>query len=110
MRTHGIDYFVHGDDPCIVNGRDVYEVVRRLKRFVSIPRTEGISTTDIVGRLLVLTKDHHTAITEGSPTGRMLKERAKSTKSQFLVTSNLLQAFNAALPVPPAESRRIVYV
>jgi len=23
---YGIDYFVHGDDPCLVDGKDVYEV------------------------------------------------------------------------------------
>ena len=26
---------------------------------ILVKRTEGISTTDIVGRLLLLTKDHH---------------------------------------------------
>ena len=25
---HGIDYIVHGDDPCIVNGKDVYMAAR----------------------------------------------------------------------------------
>ena len=25
IQKYRIDYVVHGDDPCIVNGRDVYE-------------------------------------------------------------------------------------
>ena len=42
-----IDFFVHGDDPCIVDGKDVYEAAKKAGRYRSFPRTEGISTTDI---------------------------------------------------------------
>ena len=24
LENHGIDYIVHGDDPCVVDGKDVY--------------------------------------------------------------------------------------
>lgn len=57
--TYDVDYVVHGDDPCIVDGKDVYESAKRLGRYRSIPRTEGVSTTDIVGRMLMMTKEHH---------------------------------------------------
>jgi ethanolamine-phosphate cytidylyltransferase len=30
IKEHRIDYVVHGDDPCIVNGKDVYEVAKLL--------------------------------------------------------------------------------
>jgi len=56
---YDVDYVVHGDDPCIVDGRDVYESAKRRGRYRSIPRTEGVSTTDIVGRMLLMTKEHH---------------------------------------------------
>uniref|UniRef100_A0A7S3V1P6 ethanolamine-phosphate cytidylyltransferase n=1 Tax=Aplanochytrium stocchinoi TaxID=215587 RepID=A0A7S3V1P6_9STRA len=59
VREYKIDYVVHGDDPCIVDGKDVYELPKRLGMFRSIPRTEGVSTTDIVGRMLYLTREHH---------------------------------------------------
>mmetsp|Transcript_3787 Transcript_3787/g.8339 ORF Transcript_3787/g.8339 Transcript_3787/m.8339 type:complete len:552 (-) Transcript_3787:75-1730(-) len=59
FNTYGVDYVVHGDDPCIVDGKDVYESAKRRGRYRSIPRTEGVSTTDIVGRMLLMTKDHH---------------------------------------------------
>eukprot|EP00957_Ditylum_brightwellii_P045415 3442366-Ditylum_brightwellii.AAC.1 len=62
-----IDYVIHGDDPCIVDGKDVYAAAKAAGKYQSIPRTEGVSTTDIVGRMLLMTKEHHarpTTITE----------------------------------------------
>lgn len=61
IETYKIDYVVHGDDPCIVDGRDCYESAQKMGKYLTIPRTEGVSTTDIVGRMLLLTKDHHVA-------------------------------------------------
>lgn len=59
FQTYDVDYVVHGDDPCIVDGKDVYASAKRLGRYRSIPRTEGVSTTEIVGRMLLMTKHHH---------------------------------------------------
>eukprot|EP00804_Cyclotella_cryptica_P001318 CCRYP_020304-RD/>CCRYP_020304-RD protein AED:0.20 eAED:0.20 QI:262/1/0.66/1/1/1/3/0/486 len=59
FNTYEVDYVVHGDDPCIVDGKDVYAAAKKRGRYRSIPRTEGVSTTDIVGRMLLMTKDHH---------------------------------------------------
>ena len=61
IEKYQIDYVVHGDDPCIVNGKDVYEAAQRLGKYRTIPRTEGVSTTDIVGRMLLMTRSHHSA-------------------------------------------------
>ncbi len=66
MPRYNIDYVVHGDDPCFVNGRDVYEDVKERGMFRSIPVTEGVSTTDIVGRMLLLHKEHHIQVMEAS--------------------------------------------
>ena len=50
---HGIDFIVHGDDPCLLpDGTDAYDAPKRAGRFRMIKRTEGISTTDIVNRVL----------------------------------------------------------
>ena len=46
-----IDLIVHGDDPCNVDGEDVYATAKALGRYRTIPRTEGISTTDVVSRI-----------------------------------------------------------
>ena len=59
FNTYDVDYVVHGDDPCIVDGKDVYASAKKRGKYMSIPRTEGVSTTDIVGRMLLMTKDHH---------------------------------------------------
>jgi len=116
MKTHGIDFFVHGDDPCIVDGRDVYEDAKRLGKFLTIPRTDGISTTDIVGRLLMMSKDHHVSIISGKGLERdgsstsAEPQAFASQQSHFLVTSNLLRAFSAALPGQTKQRGRVVYV
>jgi len=55
-----IDFVVHGDDPCIgPDGKDVYADVKARGLFRSIPRTEGVSTTEIVGRMLLMSTRHH---------------------------------------------------
>lgn len=119
IASHDIDYFVHGDDPCIVDGRDVYEAARKAGKFKTIPRTEGISTTDIVGRLLLATKDHHQEIvvdpdTSSAPPSHPPAPLVSTSsfachQSQFLVTSQLMRAFSSTLPKAGKKSR-VVYV
>lgn len=56
---YNIDLFVHGDDPCLDSqGRDVYAQVKAEGRFRTVKRTEGVSSTELVGRMLLMTKDH----------------------------------------------------
>lgn len=59
IEKYNIDFVVHGDDPCIVDGKNVYETAIKMDKYLTIPRTEGISTTDIVGRMLLMTRQHH---------------------------------------------------
>lgn len=47
IEKYKIDYVIHGDDPCLVNGKDVYEAAKQAGKFRTIPRTEGVSTTDV---------------------------------------------------------------
>lgn len=54
FHKHKIDYVIHGDDPCILpDGTDAYAHAKKLGKFRMIKRTEGVSTTDIVGRMLL---------------------------------------------------------
>jgi ethanolamine-phosphate cytidylyltransferase len=60
LEKYNCDFCVHGDD--IVtdsNGVDTYAQVKEAGKFKIIPRTEGVSTTDLVGRMLlaISTKD-----------------------------------------------------
>lgn len=48
---YGIDYIIHGDDPCLLpDGSDAYAHAKKAGRFKQIKRTEGVSSTDIVGK------------------------------------------------------------
>lgn len=60
MDSYGCDYVVHGDDITTdADGNDCYQVCKDLGRFVVVKRTPNISTTDLVGRMLLGNKAHH---------------------------------------------------
>ncbi|XP_044715683.1 cytidylyltransferase-like domain-containing protein [Hirsutella rhossiliensis] len=56
---YGCKYVVHGDDiTSDSNGNDCYRFVKEAGRFKVVKRSPGISTTDLVGRMLLCTKTH----------------------------------------------------
>ena len=56
---YGCHYVVHGDDiTSDSSGEDCYRFVKAASRFLVVKRTPGISTTDLVGRMLLCTKSH----------------------------------------------------
>lgn len=56
---HHCRYVVHGDDiTSDSNGEDCYRFVKQAGRFKVVKRTPSISTTDLVGRMLLCTKTH----------------------------------------------------
>ena len=56
---YGCHYVVHGDDiTSDSSGEDCYRFVKAANRFLVVKRTPGISTTDLVGRMLLCTKNH----------------------------------------------------
>ncbi|KZF25657.1 hypothetical protein L228DRAFT_244544 [Xylona heveae TC161] len=56
---YGCKYVVHGDDiTSDSSGEDCYRYVKAAGRFLVVKRTPGISTTDLVGRMLLCTKTH----------------------------------------------------
>lgn len=98
IEKYDIDYVIHGDDPCIVNGKDVYETAKIAGKYRSIPRTEGVSTTDIVGRMLLMTKEHHYKESE-----------ILGHTSRFLTTSHMLRLFGAGIKAP-LPNMKVVYL
>lgn len=53
MEKHNIDYVAHDGDPYpSPNVTDIYAVPKRMNKFISTKRTEGISTTDLINRIL----------------------------------------------------------
>lgn len=60
VTEYNIDYIVHGDDPCITaDGKDAYAYAKSIGKYKQVKRTEGVSTTDIVGRMLLMNREHH---------------------------------------------------
>uniref|UniRef100_A0A8C2BDC9 ethanolamine-phosphate cytidylyltransferase n=1 Tax=Cyprinus carpio TaxID=7962 RepID=A0A8C2BDC9_CYPCA len=60
LDKYNCDFCVHGDDITLtVDGKDTYDEVKRMGRYRECKRTQGVSTTDLVGRMLLLTKSHH---------------------------------------------------
>lgn len=60
LRKYNVDYCVHGDDIITdADGNDCYAEVKKAGMFRTVPRTHGVSTTDLVGRMLLMTKTHH---------------------------------------------------
>ena len=56
---YGCQYVVHGDDiTSDASGEDCYRFVKKAGRMKIVKRTPGISTTDLVGRMLLCTKSH----------------------------------------------------
>lgn len=56
---YGCKYVTHGDDiTSDASGNDCYRFVKKAGRMKIVPRTPDISTTDLVGRMLLCTKDH----------------------------------------------------
>uniref|UniRef100_A0A7S4AB31 ethanolamine-phosphate cytidylyltransferase n=1 Tax=Pseudo-nitzschia australis TaxID=44445 RepID=A0A7S4AB31_9STRA len=80
--------------------RDVYETAKKVGKFRTIPRTEGVSTTDILGRMLLLTTEHHMKGGTASALG---------SQSKFLTTTRLLQLFSENVKTP-TEDMRVIYI
>lgn len=51
-------------------GKEMYDEFRQVGRLKVFKRTQGVSTTDIVGRLLLLTKEHHIASGSYEPSNK----------------------------------------
>ncbi|KAJ2897298.1 putative ethanolamine-phosphate cytidylyltransferase [Zalerion maritima] len=93
-----IDYYgcqdvVHGDDiTSDSSGEDCYRFVKAAGRFKVVKRTPMISTTDLVGRMLIISREHFIksfqavlAGQEGSGTGEEREALAKAMKERIIL-------------------------
>lgn len=80
IEKYKIDYVVHGDDPCIVDGKDVYQDAKDRGMYKEIPRTNGVSTTDIVGRMLILSREHHDRARQSPMMGSLMSKSKAAAK------------------------------
>ncbi|KAH7325705.1 hypothetical protein B0I35DRAFT_405065 [Stachybotrys elegans] len=105
--THyGCKYVVHGDDiTSDSDGNDCYRFVKEAGRFKVVKRSPGISTTDLVGRMLLCTKTHFIkslqdvlAGKEGSGT-----DEERQAQSQAMMERIKLYATDETAKAPGAE-------
>ncbi|KAG0302186.1 Ethanolamine-phosphate cytidylyltransferase [Dissophora globulifera] len=123
MDKYNCDFCVHGDDiTTMADGTDCYQVVKDAGRYRECKRTQDISTTELVGRMLLMTKDHHKrrgSVTASSITsvntaelGTFSSGGSKSkpdTKiSHFLPTSRKIVQFSEGRE--PKDGDKVVYV
>jgi ethanolamine-phosphate cytidylyltransferase len=101
------DFCVHGDDLVTdANGEDCYIHVKREGRFKTIPRTEGVSTTALVGRMLLLTNEDKPA--EKSESSKQEAPSPYTVGSAFLPSTRRLVQF--ASTREPKAGEKIGYV
>lgn len=91
------DFSVHGDDLTMTaDGSDTYHLVKEANRYKQIARTAGISTTDLVKRMLPKNKD---ILTTSSPwTG----------DQNFLLSTEKISQFSSGKTRKPTD--KVVYV
>ncbi|ONK70632.1 uncharacterized protein A4U43_C05F35760 [Asparagus officinalis] len=120
FNDYKIDYIIHGDDPCLLpDGTDAYASAKKAGRYKQIKRTEGVSSTDIVGRILSSLRGSE--MDNGSANASVNEQHqnqentlaktggsVKSHLSNFLPTSRrIVQFSNGKGPGPNA---RVVYI
>ena len=58
LARYNCDYYAHGDDTIYdADGNDICALFKKHNKFKMFKRTEGVSTTDIIGKLLMLTRE-----------------------------------------------------
>lgn len=120
FNEYKIDYIIHGDDPCLLpDGTDAYALAKKAGRYKQIKRTEGVSSTDIVGRILSTMRERETGDRHDNTSlpGQSQKcndfqvgecNSNEAQVSHFLPTSRrIVQFSNGKGPGPEA---RVVYI
>ncbi|XP_040386674.1 ethanolamine-phosphate cytidylyltransferase isoform X3 [Cygnus olor] len=117
LDKYNCDFCVHGDDITLtIDGKDTYEEVKTAGRYRECKRTQGVSTTDLVGRMLLMTKAHHSNIDEDLDYRKHTDNFGKGPKghspwtgvSQFLQTSQKIIQFASGKEPQPGDT--IIYV
>lgn len=112
------DFCVHGDDITTTpDGKDTYHIVKSNGRYKECKRTEGVSTTNLVGRMLLLTKSH---FDRGMPIGGLNPKDVEttmtdsSTRSPYTGVSHFLPSSQKIVQFAdgqePSSGDRVVYV
>jgi len=113
MDKYNCDFCVHGDDIVTsADGTDTYHEVKKAGRFKTVSRTRGVSTTDLVGRMLLMTKQHHDSTIDSASIGTMSEGQNKRSPytgvSRFSTpTQRIVQFSNSK---EPKLGDKVVYI
>ncbi|EGC40222.1 phosphoethanolamine-cytidyltransferase [Dictyostelium purpureum] len=117
LDSQNCDFCVHGEDISVgADGKDVYEGIKKSGKFRFIKRTEGVSTTELVGRMLLCTKDHlsnsvgkesTSPIADVNP-NQLHKQSPYTSMSHFLPTTRKIVQFSEGRAPKPND--KIVYM
>eukprot|EP01134_Creolimax_fragrantissima_P004654 CFRG4654T1 len=119
MDEEDVDFVVHGNDiTCDADGNDCYQAIKDAGRYRECQRTQGVSTTDLVGRMLLMTKTHFDRTIDNAPPEHiedmfMLGQGSDKTSpytgvTQFLQTSQKIVQFSSGNEPKPGD--KVVYV
>jgi len=117
LDEYGCDFCVHGDDiTTTADGVDTYHLVKTAGRYKECKRTLDISTTDLVGRMLLVTRSHHERDESKSPDpmyiqsiGQDMLARSPYTGTSLcLPTTTRIAQFSSGREPNPGD--KIVYV
>ena len=98
-----VDFVAHGDDISTgLDGRNSYQEIIDAGKFKVFKRTDGISTTDLVGRMLLCTREHQI---RGVPVDA--EDSSRAQMRYLTTTRKILQFSNSRSPTP---DDKIVYV
>jgi len=103
MDQYNIDFCVHGEDISLAaDGTDAYALVKAAGRYRTIKRTEGVSTTDLVERILQILRENTSSAEETKP------HSPYTRSSPYVATSIKLAQFSNKREITPYD--KVVYI
>ena len=105
LERHRCDFVVHGDDVAIRRdtGTDAYAEVREAGKLKIVKRTEGISTTEMVGKMLLMTSNEALEL----EATRVSNITRNPNTSNFLATTRRINQFSSGRV--PNATEKIIY-
>lgn len=106
MDEYQCKYVVHGDDITTdKDGKDCYAEVKEKGSFIVVKRTPNISTTDLVGRMLLFSKEHHMPSVDSNQWGKWFKgETVGMDDKRVLLTPSNVERYEKYATAADAKS------
>ena len=98
LDDNGCEAAVHGDDPVFnAAGEDCYTDFKKYGRYLTVPRTKAISTTNLIGRMIRLPKEE---LPPGFDVSQLedFAGTAQSLHTYIPTTSRIAQFSNTKMP------------